>query len=184
MAYSSSGYSSSGDLRSRLAASLRKWFNWSRWTTADKLVALAGPVIAVAVFLPWFKATVRFRTSQTTGYLMDPPGTLTGFAAHGYLLLAIALALLESAVIVARYFPGRRAPRLPFHRYFIVAASGAVCLVVLAAALFRPAAWYGNLQLPPPMYITIEWTYGSMTAVAAALIAQGFAVAALRSDGF
>jgi hypothetical protein len=176
-------YSSAGGPRSRFAALLRAWFNPARWPTADKIVALAGPVLAVAVFLPWFKATIRFTTSETTGYLMDPPGTVTGYTAHGYLLLPLAVALVESAVIAARYFPSRRAPRLPFHRYFLVVASAAVFLVVAAAAVLRPPAWYGTLQMPSVMYITIDWTYGAMVAVAAALIALGVAVAALRPDG-
>jgi len=162
---------------------MRRWFNWARWTTADKLVALAGPVLAVAVFMPWFKATVRFTTSEITGVMFDPPGTVTGLTAHRYLVLPLAVALLESAVIVARYFPSRRALRLPFHRYFLVVASGVVFLTVLVAALLKPPPWYGTLQMPPVMYLTIDWTYGAMVAVAAALIALGVAVAALRSDG-
>ena len=80
-------------------------------------VALAGVVLAAAVFLPWFKATVTIRgmDGDVSGVLMDPPGTLGGLAAHWYLLVPLTVALLEVAVIVARNFPGRRAPRLPFH---------------------------------------------------------------------
>jgi hypothetical protein len=175
-------YSSSGDLRSRFAAFMRAWFSPARWTTAEQFVALAGLVVAIAVFLPWFKATVRLRGSDVTGVLMDPPGALSGFAAHGYLVALLAVALLETAVIVARHFPGRRAPRLPFHRYFLVITSGVVFLLVVAGALLKPAAWYGQLQMPDNFYITIDWTYGALVAVGTALISLGITVAALRSD--
>jgi hypothetical protein len=176
-------YASSGDLRSRFAAFMRAWFSPARWTTADMFVALAGLVLAVAVFLPWFKATVRIGGSDVTGTLIDPPGTLSGFAAHGYLVVPLAVALLETAVIMARHFPGSWAPRLPFHKYFLVIASGVVFLVVIAGALLRPAAWYGQLQMPPNFHISIGWTYGALVAAGAALISLAIAVAALRSDG-
>ena len=142
-------YASPGGLRPRFAAFMRAWFNPARWTTADKFVALAGPVLAVAVFLPWFKATIRIGGSDVTGTLHDPPGTLSGLASHGYLVAALAVALLETAVIIGGHFPGRWALRLPFQKYFLVIASGEVFLVVFAGALLRPAAWYGQLQMPP-----------------------------------
>jgi hypothetical protein len=176
-------YSSSGDLRSRLAALMRAWFSPARWTTADMFVALAGLVLAVAVFLPWFKATVSFSGSDITGTLMDPPGTLSGFSAHRYLIAVLAVALLETVVIVARHYPGRWVPRLPFHRYFLVIASGVVFVLVVAGALLRPAAWYGQLQMPDNFHVTTDWTYGALVAVGAAVISLGIAVAALRSDG-
>jgi hypothetical protein len=176
-------YSSSGDLRSRFAAFTRAWFNPVRWPTADRFVALAGPVLLVAVFLPWFKATLRFTTSETTGDLMDPPGSVSGVAAHEYLLVPVAVALLASAVILARHFPSRRAPRLPFHKYFLVGTSGLVFILVIVGAVVKPAAWFGQLQLEPVMYITIDWTYGAFVAVSAALISLGIAVSTLRSDG-
>jgi hypothetical protein len=176
-------YPPPGALRSRFAVFMRAWFSPARWTAVDGFVALAGLVLVVAVFLPWFKATVRIRGSATTGVLMDPPGTLTGLAAHWYLLVPLAVALLESAVIIARHFPSRRAPRLPFHGYFLVIASGVNFLVVIVGALLRPPAWYGSLQMPDNFYITIDWTYGALVAVGAALLSLGIAVAALRSDG-
>jgi hypothetical protein len=127
-------YSSSGAPRSRFADFMRTWFSLARWTAADGFITLAGVVLAVAVFLPWFKATVRIRGTDVTGFLMDPPGTLGGLAAHWYLLVPLAVAMLESSVIVARHFPSRRAPRLPFHRYFLVVASGVDFVAVIAAA--------------------------------------------------
>jgi hypothetical protein len=39
--------------------------------------------------MPWFKAMVRIRGSGVTGVLMDPPGTLSGFSAHGCLVAPV-----------------------------------------------------------------------------------------------
>ena len=114
---------------------------------------------------------------------MDPPGTLSGFSAHRYLIAPLAVALLETVVIAARHYPGGWAPRLPFHRYFLVIASGAVFVFVVAGALLRPTAWYGQLQMPNNFHVTIDWTYGALVSVGAAPISLGIAVTALRSDG-
>ena len=101
----------------------------------------------------------------------------------GYLLVPLAVALLQSAMIAARYFPSRRAPRLPFHRYFLVAACAVDFLVVIAGALLKPTAWYGTLQMPPNFHVSVDWTYGTLIAAGAALLALGIAVAGLRPDG-
>jgi hypothetical protein len=37
--------------------------------------------------------------------------------------------------------------------------------------------------MPENFQVTIDWTYGALAAVGAALISLGIAVAALRSDG-
>ena len=173
--------------QSPLAAFLRSWFNPARWTPADRLIAVAGIVLAVAVFLPWFKAEIVIRGAngeQGAADLLDPPGTVTGLAAHEYLLVALAVALLEVAVILARNFPGSALRRLPFHRYFLVVASGVDFVVVIAAAVLRPPAWYGELSMPPNFALSITWTYGAFAAAAAAVLSLGIAVAALRTDGF
>jgi hypothetical protein len=167
---------------------MRTWFSPARWTAADGLVAVAGVVLAVAVFMPWFKATVTITGSATTGpvtgMLIDPPGTMGGLAAHGYLLVALAVALLVSAVIVALHFPGRRMPQGAVYRYFLVAASAVCFVVVIVGALLRPAAWYGPLNMPPSFSVSIDWTYGALIAGAAALLSVGIAAAMLRTDGF
>ena len=179
-------YSSSAAARSRFADIMRTWFNFARWTAADGFIALTGVVLAVAVFLPWFKAQVTIQSADgtVTGILLDPPGYMGGLTAHRYLLVPLAVGLLQSAVIAARYFPNRKAPRLPFHPYFLVAASAVDFLVVVAGALLKPPAWYGKLNMPPNFHVSIDWTYGTLVAGGAAVLALGIAVAALRSDGF
>ena len=179
-------YSSSAAARSRFAGIMRSWFNFARWTAADGFIALTGVVLAVAVFLPWFKAkvTIQGPDGTITGILLDPPGYMRGLTAHRYLLVPLAVGLLQSAVIAARYFPSRKAPRLAFHRYFLVVASAVDFLVVVAAGLLKPYAWYGKLNMPPNFHVSIDWTYGTLIAGGAAVLALGIAVAALRSDGF
>ena len=49
------------------------------------IIALAAVVLAVSLFVPWFKATVRIRGSGVSGFLIDPPVTVSGMAVHGYL---------------------------------------------------------------------------------------------------
>jgi hypothetical protein len=179
-------YSSSAAARSRFTQLMRAWFNFTRWTAADGFIALCGVVLAVAVFLPWFKAKVTIQSADgtITGFLIDPPGSMGGVAAHWYLLVPLTVALLQSAVIAARYFPGRRALRFAFHGYFLVAASAADFLIVIAGALLKPPAWYGRLQMPPNFHVSIDWTYGALIAAVAAALSVAIAVAALRSDGF
>jgi hypothetical protein len=178
-------YSSSAAARSRFVGFMRTWFNFARWTAADGFIALSGVVLAVAVFLPWFKAlvTIQGADGTVTGTLFDPPGYMAGLTAHGYLLVPLTVGLLQSAVIAARYFPSRSAPRLPFHRYFLAVASAVDFLVIITGALLKPPAWYGTLQMPPNFHVSIDWTYGTLIAAGAAVLALGIAVAGLRSDG-
>jgi hypothetical protein len=107
-------YPSASPSRSRFAEFMRTWFDLARWTAADGFVALAGVVLAAAVFLPWFRATVTITgtNGDVSGFLIDPPGTLGGLAAHWYLLVPLTVALLEVAVIVARNFAALRADGL------------------------------------------------------------------------
>jgi hypothetical protein len=173
-------YSSSAPARPRFTGFMRTWFNFARWTAADGFIALSGVVLAVAVFLPWFKAqvTIQGPDRTITGTLFEPPGYMAGLTAHWYLLVPLTVGLLQSAVIAARYLPSRRAPRLPFHRYFLVVASAVDFLVVIAGALLKPP------QMPPNFHVSIDWTYGALIAAGAAVLALGIAVAGLRTDGF
>jgi hypothetical protein len=127
--------------------------------------------------------TIRGTDGDVSGVLIDPPGTLGGLAAHWYLLVPLTVALLEAAVIVAGKFPGRRAPLLPFHRHFLVVASGVDFITVITAALLKPPAWFGPLQMPPNFHVSIDWTYRALVAAGAAVLSLAIAVAALRSDG-
>lgn len=84
---------------------------------------------------------------------------------------------------VARYLPGRWAPGLPFHRYFLVATSAIVFLVVVAGALPRPRSVVRPAPDAPNFHIAIGWTYGGLVAIGAALISLAIVVVSLQSDG-
>src|SRR5215813_7605814 len=97
------------DRRARLRFLAATWFSPSRWSPSDMLIAVAALVLAVSVFVPWFKAVLRIRGSDVTGFLINPPGNRTGIAAHEFLWLVFGLAMLQVVVLAACYVPGRRA---------------------------------------------------------------------------
>lgn len=166
--------------RSRIRAAAAAWFSPRRWPVNDLLIAAAGLVLAVSVFVPWFKATLRFKTSSAYGYLIDPPGTVSGITAHSWLWAVFALGLLQFVVLAARYAPARRAFRLPGYRQLLVATSGLSCIAVLLAFAIRPGPWYGPSNLPDTFYIVIDPSYGAIVAVGAGLVSLGIAIAAIR----
>jgi hypothetical protein len=68
--------------RARVRAAVTSaWFSLRRWPANELLIAAAGLVLAVSVFVPWFKATVKFKNSSAYGFLIDPPGNVSGIAA-------------------------------------------------------------------------------------------------------
>ncbi len=166
--------------RARIRAAAAAWFSPRRWPANDLLIAAAGLVLAVSVFVPWFKATLRFKTSSAYGYLIDPPGTVSGITAHSWLWAVFALGLLHFVVLAARHAPARRALRLPGYRQLLVVTSGLSCIAVLLAFAIRPDPWYGPVNLPDTFYIVIDPSYGAIVAVGAALVSLGIAIAAIR----
>ncbi len=144
------------------------------------LIAVAALVLAVSVFVPWFKATVKFRYSSAYGFLIDPPGSVSGIAAHGWLWAVFALGLLQFVVLAARYAPARRALRLPGYRQLLVVTSGLSCIAVLVAFAMKPAPWYGSNDLGGGLYLVVQPTYGAIAAIACALVSLGIAIAAIR----
>jgi hypothetical protein len=164
----------------RLGSAIATWFDPDRWAKTDLTIAAASVVLAVSLFLPWFKATVELNGGSTTGFLIQPPGAVSGISVHQYLWAVFALALLQFAVLAARYFPARRPLRLPGHGQFLLVASGVSCITVVIGSIMKPSAWFGNLQLGDGFSIVIGWNYGALVALGAAVISLGIAVAAIR----
>ena len=167
------------DKRARIASAVATWFSPQRWSVNDMIVAISGLVLAVSLFVPWFEATVRLKGSSLNGYLIDPKGTLSGMAVHAYLWAAFALALLQFVVLAVRYFPARRSLRLPGYQQLLVVTSALSCIAVLVAAVMKPSTWTG-LQLGEGLYIVVNWTYGAVVALAAAVVSLAVAVSAIR----
>lgn len=134
------------------------------------IVAVAALVLSVSVFVPWFKATVRVRGSAVSGFLIEPKGTLSGIAVHGYLWVAFALALLQFMVLAVRHVPARRTVTLPGSRQLVALAAGLSCVAVLTAVVMKPATWQGGNELGEGFYIVVGWTYGAVVALAAAIV--------------
>lgn len=157
------------------------WFSPERWSTYDLLVAVISLVVAISVFVPWFRADVRIRTSAVRGFLIQPPGTLTGIASHQFLWAAFGLALVQFAVLALRYVPDRPGLTLPAYRQVLIALSALMAIIALAAFVMKPAPWFdlGN-PIPPPFYLVITWAYGALAALGGAIISLAIVIAALR----
>jgi hypothetical protein len=161
-------------------AALAAWFRPGRWSANDYIIAITAVALVVSLFVPWYKATVSINGSSVTGFLIQPPGTVSGIAVHGFLWLVFGLALLQFAVLAARYFPGRRALRLPGYRQFLVVTSGLSCIAVVVGFIWRPASWFTYNPLGDGFSIFVGWSYGAVVALAAVLVSLGSAVMAIR----
>jgi hypothetical protein len=168
------------DKRARIRFLAATWFSPSRWSHSDLVIAAAALVLAVSVFVPWFKAVVRFTGSAEGGFLINPPGNRTGIAAHEFLWLVFGLAMLQFAVLAARYFPRRRALKMPGYRQFLVVTSGLSLVAVLVAFAFRPNPWYGKNPMAPLLTVSVGWTYGALIGVAAAVVSLAVGITAIR----
>jgi hypothetical protein len=144
------------------------------------LVAVAALVLAVSVFLPWFKAIVKIKGSSVTGFLIDPPGTVSGIKVHGLLWAVFGLALLQFVVLAVRYAPVRRALKLPGYRQLLVVTSALSSVAVIVAFAMKPAPWYGTNELGGGFYVVIGWDYGSIAAISAAIVSLAIAISAIR----
>jgi hypothetical protein len=174
--------SRSRDLRTRAILAAREWFSPERWSVTDALIAVAAVVLAGSILGPWFRATVRFKTSPEIGYLMSPKGSESGIEAHSFLWAVGALALIELAVLIVRNAPDRHALPIPGYHQLMIVISAIICAVVLAGFLWRPTTWPGisQSQLGPFFSLVIGWGFGSVVALGAALVSVGIAVSAIR----
>lgn len=168
------------DRSTRLGHVLGSWFDPDRWEKSDLIIAAAAVALGISLFMPWFKATGEVGGGQATGVVIQPPGTVSGIGVHEYLWAVFGLALAEFAVLAARYFPGRRAFRLPGYRQFLVVTSGISCIVVIVASVVKPGPWFGTFVLGDGFSLVIGWDYGALVALGAAVVSLGIAVAVIR----
>src|SRR5262249_20211286 len=153
-----------------------------RWSHSDLVIAAAALVLAVSVFVPWFRAVVRFTGSAEGGFLINPPGNRTGIAAHEFLWLVFGLAIVQFAMLAARYFPGRRALKMPRYRQLLVVTSALSLVAVLVAFAFRPSPWYGKNPMAPLLTISVGWNYGALIGLAAAIVSLAVGITAVRDQ--
>jgi hypothetical protein len=169
-------------LRTRVVAAAGEWFSPQRWSVNDALIAVAAVVVVGSVLGPWFRATVKFRTSPVVAYLMEPKGSESGIEAHRFLLAVGALGLVQLAVLIAQNAPDRHAVPIAGYHRLLALLSALICVGVMAGFLWRPTTWPGISQreLGPLFQLVIGWGFGSVAALAAAFVSLGIALTAVR----
>jgi hypothetical protein len=146
------------------------------WSGTDLVIGAGLVALLIALFLPWFSATVRL-----VGGTASVSGSADGPRAHGYLWVVFALAIAGLIVLVARDAIDRAPGNLPSPEQMLVGATGlALLLTVLGVAfspssgltVVRPSAQIATiLPILPHLSISISWSYGGFIALAAALVA-------------
>lgn len=158
----------SRDGRERVSAVVAEWFSPHRWTLNDQILAIAAAVLAVSVFLPWYRAVLSIRNTPLNGYLIRPRGTVSGLIVHEFLWALFGLGLLQVVVLVARHAPGRPPRTIPGYGPALLVTSAISFALALAAFVLKPNAWYGNVS-GGEITINVGWDYGAAVAVIAAI---------------
>ena len=115
-----------------------------------------------------------------SGFLIDPRGTVSGIAVHSFLWAVFAVALVQFAVLAARYVPDRRGVTVPAYRQILVATPAVSCIAVIVALAMKPATWAGGNELGGGFYLVVDWDYGAFAALAAAVVSLAVAITAIR----
>jgi hypothetical protein len=142
-------------------------FDAGRWTPADRIAGGATLVLLISLFLPWFSVSAAFGSFTSSS-------SADALSAHGYLFLALILALAMVAYLVVR--AGLRdMPALPLTHDQLLAAVAAVnLLLVLVAFVFKPGSGTSLVK--------VGWDFGAFIGVIAAIVAFApLASSALRT---
>jgi hypothetical protein len=127
-------------------------FDAKRWTPGNITTGVASLVVLIALFLPWFNASV-------TGF---GSGSESGMDAHGWLWLVFVIVLAILAYLVVEAGFSNLPFTMPFQREVILlAATGLDLLLVLIGFLLKPS-------FPG---VSIGWDVGSILALIAAIVA-------------
>src|SRR5215475_11791528 len=138
------------------------------WGGTDLALGSALIVLLIALFLPWFSATV-------------PAGpvnlgvTESGAAAHGYFSWAFVLGIVSLLVLTAREFVARIRGNLPSGGQIIVGATFLALVLVILAFTLKPAYLTGSggtviqaVRVPLATATPVTWSYGGYVAIVAA----------------
>jgi hypothetical protein len=135
-------------------------FDAARWNTADRITGIATLVLLVALFLPWFSASVSFISLSESGV-----------SAHGYLYIALFVSLFLLVYLLAR----AGWDRLPIatqvaHAPVMLVASALNAVLVVIGFLLKPGG------------SAVSWSFGAWLALIAAVVAVApIAVAAIQA---
>jgi len=122
-----------------------------RLTRADRIVGGATAVFFISLFLPWF-------TSSADGI----SGSVDGLW-HGYMYIALILALAVIGYLVIRAGFREMPFRLPLdHERLLLAATAVIFVLTVISFIFKPSG-YG--------IVSIGWGFGAFIGLIAAIVA-------------
>ena len=170
----------SRERRARISAGVAQWFSPQGWHLNDQIIGVAAAVLAISVFLPWYKAGVRIGNSTLNAQLLQPRGTASGLTVHPFLWALFGLAVLQFVVLVARYARSRRPRTIPGYGPFMLVTSAICFVLAITAFVEKPHTWYGNAVLGGPFQINVGWDYGAVVAVIATVATLVVAWTVLR----
>jgi len=150
----------------------------SGWNSGDLVTGTALVVMLIALFLPWFTATVKL------GSVAPLTGSGDGPDSHGFLWAVFALALVGLALLVGRDQIRRLRANLPSTEQMLIVSTAIAFVLCLLGALVRPAAFTSSV--PPGrsllgFAVSVGWSYGGFVTLIAAAIALVSSVAAADS---
>ena len=135
------------------------------WALGDKVIAGSVIVLAIALFLPWFSASVQIGSGRALS------GSADGTQVHGFLWIVFVLVLAILAVLVGRPYLGQLSFALPGLRQLLLIGTGLALLLTLIAFLAKPSSG-ASLGIS----VSVSWSYGAILGLLAALAAFGAAL--------
>lgn len=150
------------------------------WSGSDLAVGGGLIVLLIALFLPWFSATLSPASGTAT-----IAGTGDGPTSHGYLWLVLVLAILALVVLVARDVIARLPGNLPSPEQMLVGTTGLALVLAILGVVQKPTPVVTSSgavisQVFRHFTVSVGWSYGGWVALIAALIAF---IAAFREAG-
>ena len=120
-----------------------------RLNRVDQVIGVASLILIITLFLPWF------------GVSLDGSSvTVSGFTAHGYLVISLLTAVALIGYLVVRAGWDDPPMKLPVaHAPLLLVLTGLQLLIVLLAFLFKPGF--------------TGWQFGAWLGLLAALVACG-----------
>ena len=136
----------------------RASWDFSRLTSADKIVAGATLVTMISIWLPWF-------SGRYTALGQTSTGSVSGTGDHGWLWLEFIVALVVLAYLASRAAWDQPPFRLPVaHETALIAATGLQFLLIVIGFLAMPSS-------DGIAGFTVSWDFGAFLALIASVVA-------------
>jgi hypothetical protein len=136
----------------------RATWDFSRLTSADKIVAGATLVTMISIWLPWY-------SGHYTALGQSSTGSVSGTADHGWLWLEFLVALVVLAYLASRAAWEQPPFRLPVaHETALIAATGLQFLLIVIAFFAMPSS-------DGIAGFTVSWAFGAFLALIASIVA-------------